>query len=849
MRRRVACGAALIVTLGVLACRSPAVEEAVHRAPAPVPVSTEEPEPAPTPAPTPAASQAPGIPPSPLRGLDGAAAELARGQALAALERVAAEPAAAAGSREWFVAAAIKGRAARLTGDPARAVAALEAITEHRDLGRHLPAEVVLLELARALEAWTEGGQLAVDEADRRRREAIKALGKAMGKRPIRELAAMRVMQARLHAAIDGGGAAGRRSAALQALKALKPVIADYPEYPGIAGLELAEARAMIRAGKLADGGAALRRIAVRRAGEPEAEAAWADLQALADQHFRGRVAPFTIGENLERAESARGLRHVELSRSILDGMIDDSKTPPAIRTSARRSRAWTAYKQRDYATCVADLKDIYEHQHSVETREFLARCLDRGAFYDEAIELWLGLVPKKGQAGRPAMWAAVEQAFRGGLYARAAELLVRYERQFKGHAAEREWLDAWLKMRLGQREEAIAAFARVERHQRGEALRASYFRGRLLLGSADEEEREQGIAILRGIVDARGLEYYGLMARQRLLDAGVDPGPEPRVKAMADESSPPEEAAVRELFRGLAADFGDELEALRRGEQLFAAGYVEEARRELRVAIDEYQVISGSKPGYEPRHEDRYAGLAWRRTWQQPKLTPSREARKRLRGGDEGLRKGLRTLALALEDPHRLARLSQNGEGSAKSRWYIRAFRGAVEREAASRGIDPVHLWSLMYTESRFRRHVISPVGARGALQIMPWTGTQLAARLGELDGPFDTDSLFDVDVNVHLAAYYVAELLAKFHGQPAFAYGSYNGGPSNVARWLAAKSRGPVPLELDVYVEEIPFGETARYVRRVLETQANYALLYEGSLPRWSNQVDPRFEDNIDF
>src|SRR5690606_18531348 len=144
-----------------------------------------------------------------------------------------------------------------------------------------------------------------------------------------------------------------------------------------------------------------------------------------------------------------------------------------------------------------------------------------------------------------------------------------------------------------------------------------------------------------------------------------------------------------------------------------------------------------------------------------------------------------------------------------------------------------------LMFTESRFRRFVVSPVGARGALQIMPWTATQLAQRLGELENDrFDTDQLFDIDTNAHLASYYIAELLHKFHGQAAMAYASYNGGPSNVSRWLAAKSRGSTPLELDTFIEEIPFRETYRYTRRVLEVAAAYNLMYRGELPRWTNE-----------
>jgi hypothetical protein len=845
---------AVMLMAAVAACRTGAgaVDDAGSRALAPARAPAAEPEDAVIAAPVQVPAQEPEvvIPPSPpLTGIDGAASALGRGDPLAALKILAEEPDPVSDGEERLLIGAIKGRAARLTGDPARAVAALESIAEQRRLAELLPPEIVLMELARALEAWAASGELPVEEADRRRRQGIKALARASGQKPIRTLAAIRVAQARLAAAVDGGSKAGQRGAALQAIKALRGVIADYPEHPEIGALMLAEAQAQVRAGKLKDGAAALRSLAIRRAGSPEAAAATAAMQSLAEEHYRGRVAPFSLSEELARAEAARGLRYVELSRSILDKIIETPTTPPAIRSQARRSRAWTAYKQRDFATCVADLKATGQGQ-SGEGREFLSRCLDRGGFYDEAMALWTAQVPKKGPGGRPALWSAIGQAVRGGRYEEAAALLGRYERQYKGLKAERAWLEAWVKMRLGQRAAAIEGLAQIERTQRAEATRASYFRGRLLLESTIEEERAEGQALLREMVGSKGLEYYGLMARQRLLDAGIDPGPAPELRPIVDESAPIDEAATRALLRRLSADFGEELPGLRRAAGLLRCGYVDEARRELRVAIDEFLLITSGSLGYEPHHEDRYVGLSWRRTWQQPKLTPSRPARARLRRGDEGLRAGLRALALALDEPHRVAKLSTQADGPSKSRWYPRAFRAAVEREAAARGFDPSHLWALMYTESRFRQYVLSPVGARGPLQIMPWTGTQLMARLGELeDGALDADQLFEIDVNVRLAAFYVAELLAKFHGQAAFAYGSYNGGPSNIARWLAAKSSSPQPLTLDVYIEEVPFAETGRYMRRVLETQAIYSLLYQGALPRWTNAVDPRFEQNIDF
>ena len=212
---------------------------------------------------------------------------------------------------------------------------------------------------------------------------------------------------------------------------------------------------------------------------------------------------------------------------------------------------------------------------------------------------------------------------------------------------------------------------------------------------------------------------------------------------------------------------------------------------------------------------------------------------------------RAVRLPASLVEEEATLASEGQHTWAEARSADDFSRFRPVLEREAASRGLDPNHLWALMYTESRFRRHVVSVVGARGALQIMPWTGRQLAERLGEYDGSFDFDTLFDINTNARLATYYVSELMAKFHGQPAMAYASYNGGPFNVSRWLAAKSSGGggTTLELDEFIEEIPFRETGRYTRRVLEVKAAYDLLYKGELPRWTNSVDPKFEDNINF
>ena len=787
---------------------------------------------------------------SPLRGLPGAATALAvrdYDRALALLDEL---PAPDEGSETWFWVGALRGRALRGRGRVREAVEVLEPRWEHRKLAHHFPRDLLGLELAKAKVQWAREGGLPTGEADAQRRQAVEILGKTKRVEPVRTYAPMRVLQAETMAELEGTSGHAAKVAARKALKAVDKILHDYPYHPRIGDLWVTRALLLERAGKAKDAASELREIAISRAGEPEADRAWSELERVVAEHPGLRLRPLSPLEKLEQAQAARGLRRVELSREILDGLIDDPDVAGGYRAQAVRSRSYTAYKQRDFARCADDLRPLWKETGNVDVRDMLLRCLERGAFYDEAIEMWVDQAKTKRRGTKAhALWEALDLAVRGGRYARAEELLAAYEKHAKGHRQSRAWLHAWLPYRLGRIDEAIDAFEEVERF-RSDRVRARYFRGKLLLRSDDPEQRDLGAELLSDLARREALDYYGLIARQRLLDAGLEAPPVPKLIPMADEPLPPTRAETQALLDELDARFGSAWPPIRRARQLYAAGWIEEARREVRVAVEAY--LTGGKRPRGPRNESIIVGLGWKPQWKHPRVAPTKKGRKTLRDRDdrEALREGLRTVARAVEEPYRHIRLTEPDEASYAARWHPRAYRAAVEREARLRGIDPVHMWSLMYTESRFRRFVVSPVGARGALQIMPWTARQLAERLGECEsGRFDDDSLFDIDTNAHLSGYYVAELLAKFHGQAPMAYASYNGGPSNVSRWLAAKAGSPEPLELDAFIEEIPFRETNRYTRRVMEVSAVYGLLYGDGLPRWTNAVDPEFEDNIDF
>jgi soluble lytic murein transglycosylase len=65
---------------------------------------------------------------------------------------------------------------------------------------------------------------------------------------------------------------------------------------------------------------------------------------------------------------------------------------------------------------------------------------------------------------------------------------------------------------------------------------------------------------------------------------------------------------------------------------------------------------------------------------------------------------------------------------------------------------------------------------------------------------------------VNIPLGSEFLASLVERFEGETALAAAGYNAGPNAARRWRPA-----APMDLDVWVENIPFNETRAYVQRV--------------------------------
>jgi len=146
---------------------------------------------------------------------------------------------------------------------------------------------------------------------------------------------------------------------------------------------------------------------------------------------------------------------------------------------------------------------------------------------------------------------------------------------------------------------------------------------------------------------------------------------------------------------------------------------------------------------------------------------------------------------------------------------------RTAVEAEAEEFGVDALLLAALVRQESTFDIEALSPAGARGLAQLLPSTAALMARGL---DVAFYPEWITVPDLNLHLGAAHLAELLKRF-GRVDAAIAAYNAGPVPVRRWLErAGANDP-----DRFIELIPYPETRGYVRTLLRNRELYRALYQ--------------------
>ena len=149
-------------------------------------------------------------------------------------------------------------------------------------------------------------------------------------------------------------------------------------------------------------------------------------------------------------------------------------------------------------------------------------------------------------------------------------------------------------------------------------------------------------------------------------------------------------------------------------------------------------------------------------------------------------------------------------------------AHKKLIEKLATNEKINPAWAFAVIRQESAFTQDARSSAGALGLMQLMPRTARQVARSL-RIKRPRQRD-LLKSNINIKLGVRYLRKLQERFNGNSILATASYNAGPWRVKGWLPKEEA----QSADLWIENVPFTETRKYLKRVL----TYTIIYEQRL-----------------
>ncbi len=477
-------------------------------------------------------------------------------------------------------------------------------------------------------------------------------------------------------------------------------------------------------------------------------------------------------------------------------------------------------------------------------------------AFYLQAYK-----IQPRSKMGKEALFQAAFVSYQSQDYDGAIQKFENYIKMFPGdrmYGDATAYLIAWSKYLKRDYEAALKDFTKLA-HKK--FRRRSYF-------SLNQVAYWKAVALLKsGKTQAARIEfeslaqdpmgsYYGIAARARLLDIPVVPVAQ---RAVA-ESPVPARSSMNPLLlaQGLAPSpmvgenvatepliTADEVDESETDEEAMS-GDVEVQERgdaaEVSEVDDELAVEEDSdiQKDLLSHLKDPRLNMNFIKARQLRMLGLNALANQELHAIERRTRNKsfLKSLASEYEEGGAFHRSSYIGEtyfsderkrGGFKTalklweRTYPLAFVDWITKFSKDYSVPREVIWSVMRTESHYKVRAISPVGALGLMQVMPYTAKRVALILKEKT--FDPQDLLEPEKNIRIGTRYLKRLSDMFDRRLPLVAAAYNAGPHRVGSWLQAFGS----LDMDEFIDHIPFKQTRNYAKEIIKNYYLYKSIYQ--------------------
>lgn len=504
-----------------------------------------------------------------------------------------------------------------------------------------------------------------------------------------------------------------------------------------------------------------------------------------------GDLSKVPVDATVTRAEALIDAHRNLQGITMLEPLVADLKVPDATACRAHFALGKGYRKQRQHAKALPELamvkkcKDPELRARALFTLGFSQTISAQGLAAGTYESLARGF-PEHALAD-DALFFAADVHLRRGQKEEALERLLDVVDKYPNgdFAADALFKLFWVARDEGRADEALEFLTEIEgrwakAEDSYEVERAQYWRARVY---EQQEHAADAVALYESIATEHPATYYGLLARERVLELDASKGAtlNGTVKAALTAVDP---FPIHAGPLGSDPQFASAVELLR-------MGFGELVPMEI-LSID------------------------------RSTLPP------------DSLRLMVLMLSMAQQErsAHGMARLwlrrDLSGPITAERRavWeiaYPNAFRDLVVTHSKSAdALDPDLLQALMREESALDPKALSWAGALGLCQLMPATASGVAMQL-KIKKPAQ-QQLLEPELNIQLGARYLSDLVIRQKGIKPFALASYNAGEGAVARWRRENGDS----DLASWVELVPLQETRGYVKRVLRSYNTYKLLY---------------------